>query len=217
MTNFWDPTTGNSEEDVGKLTADVAKKAGVEFFVWSTLPNCKAISNNKYNVPHFDLKAHVDDHIRSIGIKHAFIAPSFFMENFQSYFTPKKGEDGTYTLVFPYPNNVPLAIVSIEDDFGPATLNLINNRHEWNGKWVPLFGDNLTTQEFAKQIGEAYGITVNAIEIPRNSFGEEFGQMFGFYAEYGFGHAKSTEADMHKLLPKRTTLRDWLQKKLIKI
>jgi len=202
-----------NEEIVGKLTADVAKKAGVHFLVWSTLPHCHRISNGKYDVPHFDLKANVDDHIKSIGIKHAFVAPVFFMENFETYFRPKKGEDGHYTVAFPFPTNVGLNAIDIYDDFGRSVVNVINNHHEFEGKWVPLFGDFLTTTQMGNILGEVHGVKITAIEIPRNSFGVEMGSMFSFYEEHGFGHKKEDEKLTEKILPKPTNFREWANKK----
>ncbi|OAL26880.1 hypothetical protein AYO20_09913 [Fonsecaea nubica] len=37
----------------------------LEHYIWSTLPNCKKLSNGKYVVPHFEGKNWIDDYIRS--------------------------------------------------------------------------------------------------------------------------------------------------------
>jgi len=217
VTSYFDPGTSVQEEAIGKLTADVAKKAGVEFYVWSTLPNANKISNKKFSVPHFDMKANVDDYLKTIGLKCAFVALDCYMENFESYFAPKKMEDGTYVIGFPFPLDKPMGLIDIADDFGKAVLTMINHQDEWAGKWVPLFGDYLSIQDCANLIGEANGVIVNSVEIPRYSFGPEFGQMFDFFLEFGYGRNSQDEALLHKLLPNPTKFSEWTKLKLIKL
>jgi hypothetical protein len=65
VTNHFEPSVGAREAEVGKLIARVAKAAGVQHFVWSTLPNVdKFAPKGKYVVPHFTLKGEVDNYIR---------------------------------------------------------------------------------------------------------------------------------------------------------
>ena len=39
VTNFWDPTQGVREEEVGAAAVRAAREAGVEHLIWSTLPD----------------------------------------------------------------------------------------------------------------------------------------------------------------------------------
>src|SRR5438876_1214093 len=58
VTNFWE----QGADEVKQATAAVraAKDAGVQHFVWSTLPNVEAISGGKFDVPHFTGNAKID-------------------------------------------------------------------------------------------------------------------------------------------------------------
>jgi hypothetical protein len=50
VTNFWE---GADEIAQGKNAVDAAKAAGIEHFVWSTLPNVESISKGDFEFPHF--------------------------------------------------------------------------------------------------------------------------------------------------------------------
>ena len=71
VTNFWEQ--GADEVAQGEAAVRAAKDAGVEHFVWSTLPNVEAISGGKYDVPHFTNKAKVDAIVSTAGFR---ITPS---------------------------------------------------------------------------------------------------------------------------------------------
>ena len=84
----------------GTAAVEAAKSAGVEHYIWSTLPNVAGISAGKYNVPHFTNKARVNDVVSTAGFRwFTFVEPPFYFQNLDSpmYPTPS-GPDGTPTL-----------------------------------------------------------------------------------------------------------------------
>lgn len=65
------------------LAKAASATAGLEHFVWSTLPDRKAISNGKWAVPHCDAKAQVDVFIKkdkALLAKTTFLWTGFFAE-----------------------------------------------------------------------------------------------------------------------------------------
>src|ERR1700756_2856990 len=66
VTNFQEHGT----EELKQATAAVraAKDAGVQHFVWSTLPDVEGISKGKFHVPHFTGKGKIDRVVREAGV-----------------------------------------------------------------------------------------------------------------------------------------------------
>lgn len=62
------PQDSATEERHGKLVADVALECRVKHVVWSTLEDVKKITGGRYEVPHFDAKAHVGEYMKSKGL-----------------------------------------------------------------------------------------------------------------------------------------------------
>src|SRR6202162_4295323 len=58
VTNFWEAGTDEGKQALAAVHA--AKDAGVQHFIWSTLPNVETISRGKFDVPHFTDKAKID-------------------------------------------------------------------------------------------------------------------------------------------------------------
>jgi uncharacterized protein YbjT (DUF2867 family) len=98
VTNFWE----NGTDELAQATAAInaAKAAGVQHFVWSTLPNVEKISSGKFDVPHFTVKAQVDDLVKHAGFSyHTFVVAPFFFQNLNSALAPQTGTD-VYTELF---------------------------------------------------------------------------------------------------------------------
>ena len=98
-TTLYDNQTKQREITQGKALVDAAVVAGVQYFIFSTLPHVRKISDGKYQqVDHFDAKAEVEEYIRTLSIKSAFFAPGSFMQNFGGMMAPHPTGDGTYAI-----------------------------------------------------------------------------------------------------------------------
>src|SRR4029079_11988281 len=59
-----------------------AKEAGVQHFIWSTLPDAEKISGGKFHVPHCTGKAKADRIVKEAGFaNHTFVIAPFFYQN----------------------------------------------------------------------------------------------------------------------------------------
>ncbi|NIO38778.1 MAG: NmrA family NAD(P)-binding protein, partial [Burkholderiales bacterium] len=88
--------------------------ADIEHFVFSTLPFARKISNGKLEVPHFDIKAQLEEYCRDRKIPATFIHVAFYFENFLNYFSLQAQDDGSLAFGFPQ-GNTPLAGVAVDD------------------------------------------------------------------------------------------------------
>src|ERR1700746_130212 len=89
VTNFWEQGTDELKQATAAVQA--AKAAGVNHFVWSTLPDVEAISGGKLHVPHFTGKAKIDRIVKEAGFAHTtFVIAPFFYQNLLGVMAPPK-------------------------------------------------------------------------------------------------------------------------------
>src|ERR1700684_4256745 len=100
VTNAWEPGTDERKQVLAAVRA--AKDAGVQHFIWSTLPNVEAISRGKLDVAHFTDKAKSDRIVSEAGFAHhTFVIAPFFSQNLTGAVGPQKQPDGTLGWVLP--------------------------------------------------------------------------------------------------------------------
>ncbi|KAF5962370.1 putative transcription factor TDA9 [Fusarium bulbicola] len=84
VTDFYDTAVLDdpmSEEKQGQHIVEASVAAGVECFLWSTLPSSREISGGKFVTRLYEGKQSVDAVIRDAGLKGAFIGTGNFYEN----------------------------------------------------------------------------------------------------------------------------------------
>ncbi|MEZ4383228.1 MAG: NmrA family NAD(P)-binding protein [Nannocystaceae bacterium] len=92
VTNFW---TGADERAQGRRAIEAAKAAGVDHFIWSTLPDVEALTQGACDVPHFTHKAHVDTLVAAAAFPHyTFVEPPFYFQNLAGALAPQPAEGG---------------------------------------------------------------------------------------------------------------------------
>src|SRR3989440_6550820 len=100
VTNFREQRADELKQATAAVRA--AKDAGVKHFIWSTLPDVEAISDGKFDVPHFTGKAKIDRIVREAGFPHHtfVIAPGYY-QNFVGPLAPQKQADGSVGWALP--------------------------------------------------------------------------------------------------------------------
>ncbi len=95
VTNFWDPGTMGNETAQGTLAVKAAKAAGIQHLIWSTLPNCREISDGKYEVIHFTGKALVDPVVKTSRFPYyTFVEAPMYFQNLTGMMAPQPLEGG---------------------------------------------------------------------------------------------------------------------------
>jgi uncharacterized protein YbjT (DUF2867 family) len=218
MTNTYDPSmTPQIELEVGKRMADWSKKANVEHFIWSTLPDVEEISGGKWDVPHFTMKAKVEKYVRTLGFPYSsYVAPSFYYQNFFSSFLPPKEEKGTLVWKLPLSKDTPLCGFDV-GDFGGVVLALLKEREKFNGQMIPCAGDELRFTEYVNSLGKFFGkqcqyeeLTLEQWTQHNKPFSKELGHMFKYFEEYGYFGGKIDWRMGKKIYPKMKSFEDFL-------
>lgn len=184
VTNFWEHFS--KEETQGRNLVEAVAKAGVQHFVFSTLPHVAKATGGALRSPHFDLKAEHEDYARSLGIPATFVHVPFYYENFLYFFPPRPVGDGTYQFGFPQ-GDTPLAAISVQD-VGPIVAPMFEQPERFIGKVVKLAGDEIPPAAYAEAMGRVTGANVQYAYVPRETFAalgfpgaEDLADMFEYY------------------------------------
>jgi uncharacterized protein YbjT (DUF2867 family) len=223
VTNFWDASSMGKELEQGKALAEAAKKAGVQQFVYSGLPNVEAESGGKIKgVPHFTQKAQAFDYIKTLGFKFTTsVGASFYYQNFAAFFPPKKDDAGVYVYTMPATSNITAFDVS---DIGGTVASVFAQPARWNNQYLPSAGDHLSPQEYVDLIAEATGKKTKVVLVPTEQFAkfgfpgaEELAEMFQWFNDYTYhGHLAQREESV-RAFPAIKSFKEYLASGAIKL
>ena len=94
VTNAWEAGREESRQALAAISA--AQEAGVQHFIWSTLPDVETISGGSIDVPHFTDKANVERVVTEAGFAyHTFVIAPFYYQNLVGVLSPQKHADAT--------------------------------------------------------------------------------------------------------------------------
>ncbi|KAH7412949.1 hypothetical protein BKA64DRAFT_616561 [Cadophora sp. MPI-SDFR-AT-0126] len=142
VTDFYDTAVLEdpmSEEKQGKNIVDAAAKAGVQCFLWSTLPSSFEISGGQFVTRLYEGKSSVDKVIRDAGLSGAFIRTGNFYENMilRKYAAYDKDAD-VITMARPIITaNAEITTLYVEKDLGAICKAIYD---QWDTKKSSLDG-----------------------------------------------------------------------------
>ena len=148
VTNFWEEGTDELKQATAAVRA--AKDAGVKHFIWSTLPDVEAISDGKFNVPHFTGKAKIDRIVKEAGFaNHTFVIAPFYYQNLVGALAPQKQADGSVGWALPLDPDC--AGHSHGRHHANSAISWPAHSHirieAGNGEYLPLVGDFVSFNE----------------------------------------------------------------------
>ena len=190
VTNFWE---GADEIAQGKTAIQAAKEAGVNHFIWSTLPNVKEISNGQFDVPHFTGKAKVDELVKNAGFEnYTFVQPPFYFQNFTGMMGPQPKQDGSIGWTLPIDPSKKVIHMADINDLGKVVAGaFLNPEKVGNGTYLSLatelnsFNDILET---FKANGKEYSFN----QVPTEEFTSffegagEIAQMMAYFESHTY-------------------------------
>jgi uncharacterized protein YbjT (DUF2867 family) len=157
--NTWEAGVAREEEQ-GKRFAAVARRAGLQHYVYTSV----ASAHRATGIPHFDNKFRVEEKVRSLGFPtFAIIRPVFFMENWVSpWFKPALDQG---RLMVPVQAGTKLQQIA-SDDIGAFAALAFEQVSRFNGRAIDIAGDEKSMPETAAILGRAMGRTVSFEPVP---------------------------------------------------
>ncbi|XP_057551946.1 nmrA-like family domain-containing protein 1 isoform X3 [Hippopotamus amphibius kiboko] len=197
----------------GKLLADLAKRLGLRYVVYSGLENIKKLTAGRLAAGHFDGKGKVEEYFRDISVPMTSVRLPCYFENLLSYFLPQKAPDGkSYLLSLPM-GDVPMDGMSVTD-LGPVVLSLLKMPEEYIGRNIGLSTCRHTAEEYASLLSKHTGKAVRDAKTSPEDYekldfpgAQDLANMFRFYA---LKPDRDIELTL-RLNPKARTLDQWLE------
>lgn len=186
----------------GKAIADAAVAAGVQFFIFSTLPDVSKISEGKLTmVEHFDLKAKIQEYVRTLPIKQAFYVPGYFMQNFGDYMAPQPAGDGTFAVYSFVTPQTQVPLIDIASDTGKFVGAILANPEKYEGKSIIGATTLMSYEEAVAEISRISGKTVKYTQLPESAIrgfmpplvADMLVGMLYYYQDYGYYGAQTKE------------------------
>jgi len=228
VTFFWEHFSPDKEIAHAKNMANAAEAAGVKHVIWSSLEDTRNLVPlnddrmptlmEKYKVPHFDAKGESNKFFEGRSFQATILLTSFYWDNF-IYFGmgPKKGDDGTYAIVFPM-GSKKLPGISV-GDIGKCTFGIFKAGDKYKDKTVGISGEHLSGDQMAAAFSKALGTIVVYQDVPPEvyrSFGfpgaDDLGNMFQYKRDFEEDFCGARNIDESRSLnPELHSFTEWLE------
>lgn len=199
--NTWEAGV-EGEERQGKQFAKLAKQAGIQHFVYSSVGS----AHRKTGVPHFENKYRVEETIRKLGFpSYVILRPVFFMENMRTFFPPD--ENGNINMAMS--PGTKLQMVAVQD-IGKFGLVAFEKGKELSGQAIDFAGDSLTIPEAAAIIAKATGKTVKHVQADIKAvraYSEDMALMFEWFDSTGYNADIAGQQAKYGVKP--TSFKEW--------
>jgi len=145
------------EEAQGKRLATLAREAGVEHYVYTSVGS----AHKRTGVPHFDNKWRIEETVRGLRFpSHVILRPVFFMENLLAPFSLQGS-----TLAWALGPSTTLQMIAV-DDIGWFGARAFTDAAALNRREIDLAGDVRTMPEAAEILTEALGRPIAFAQTP---------------------------------------------------
>lgn len=200
---FINTISWGDEVAIGKSLADAAKKAHVQQYVYSSMPDHSVFGKGWPAVPLWSCKFTVENYIRQIGLPATFVYTGIYNNNFTSLpmplFRMALQPDGSFEWKAPFDPHIAIPWFDAEHDTGPAVLQILKDGpQKWSGHRIALAFELLTPTRVCRLFSCAlrrpvryvYGQTIDIeVSVP-NGYREQLlalEVLFGKYKAPYFG------------------------------
>src|SRR6202162_972644 len=145
------------EEAQGKRLATLARKAGVEHYVYTSVGS----AHKRTGIPHFDNKSRIQETVRGLSFpSHVILRPVFFMENLLAPFSLQGS-----TLAWALGQGTKLQMIAV-DDIGWFGARAFTDATALNRREIDLAGEVRTHAAAAEILTEALGRPIAFAQTP---------------------------------------------------
>ena len=189
------------EEAQGKCLATLAREAGVEHYVYTSVGS----ADKQTGVPHFDSKWRIEETVRGLSFpSHVILRPVFFMENLLAPFSLQGS-----TLAWALGPETKLQMISV-DDIGWFGARAFTDAAAWNGREIDLAGDVRTMNETTEILTEALSRPIAFAQTPIEQvrqYSKEVALMLEWFERVGY--SVDIAGLQHEFGRTLTKLPDW--------
>jgi uncharacterized protein YbjT (DUF2867 family) len=171
-----------NEIEQGVAVIEAAKRQGVSHFVYSSV----GAADEETDIPHFESKIKVEEHLLSSGLPYTIVRPVFFMENWHRGFgaSIRNGQ-----LQQPLNPTATLQMIAV-DDIGAFAVLAFENPGKWKNRTFSLAGDELSMQQIADAFSRVTAREVKYVQVSWDQFeknmGRELTVMYHWFEEKGY-------------------------------
>jgi uncharacterized protein YbjT (DUF2867 family) len=180
--NTWEAGV-EGEEKQGKRMAELARRAGVEHYVYTSV----ASAHRRTGIPHFENKWRIEQTVRALSFpSYAILRPVFFMENFQSPLWKPGLDQGKLAIALGA--DAPLQLIAVED-IGAYGRLVFEEAERFNGRELDIAGDEVTMPEAARILGDAMKKKLEFVRVPLEEVrrgGADYALMFDWFDRVGY-------------------------------
>lgn len=172
----------DGESKQGIALANAAKAANVGHLVYGSV----ASAEQNTNIPHFDSKYKVEEHIKTLDIPYTISAPVYFMDNAVAPWAIDALKTGKIPAAMP--GDRILQQISVKN-IGDFVASLITRRSSVFGKRFNIAGDELTGEQSAAILSQAIGKPVQFESFPVSALKQQdadMGAMFEWFDTTGY-------------------------------
>jgi uncharacterized protein YbjT (DUF2867 family) len=192
------------EEAQGKRLATLAREAGVQHFVYTSVGS----AHKRTGVPHFDNKWRIEETVRGLRFpSHVILRPVFFMENLVAPFSLQGS-----TLAWALGPGTKLQMVAV-DDIGWFGARAFTDAAALNRREIDLAGDVRTMPEAAAILTEALGRPITFTQTPIEQvrkYSKDMAVMLEWFERVGYSaDITGLEREFGRAL---TKLPDWARR-----
>src|SRR3979490_3415764 len=189
------------EEAQGKRLATLAREAGVEHYVYTSVGS----AHKRTGIPHFDNKWRIEETVRGLRFSsHVILRPVFFMENLLAPFSLQGS-----TLAWALGQGTKLQMIAVED-IGWFGARAVTDAAALNRREIDLAGDVRTMPEAAEILTEALGRPIAFTQTPIEQvrqYSKDMAVMLEWFEDVGYSaNIVGLEPEFGRPLTKRP---DW--------